>query len=390
MENKIAIIHVVESLDDKYGGPARSVPMISMGLQDLGIINILISVDFDFAKNSVIAKDQRLRWDKVKPSNIAKGYYSAELKWKIKNTVTELRENGFFVIIHLHSIWSFPSVAVFCVCRQIKVPYVISPRSSLQTESLKKNSFIKKIVGFLFINQFICQARFLHVTSDSEYADVRDKFEGLNIFLSENGLDFTEFGLLPTKAEAKESIGVTAEERCILFMSRVNRRKGLDILYESFSKLCENQSNIILLIAGPVDDVHIIDDILFDAKNKGIEASIKYLGMTKGVERLNLFSAADVFVLPTKFENFGMSIAEAFASGLRVITTKMTPWQEAEKLGFCQLVDRDCRSFQVAIEKYLENDISDSTRTDMKNYIVSNYDYRKKAAELVAQYEKLL
>ncbi|MEY8240371.1 MAG: glycosyltransferase [Cycloclasticus sp.] len=380
--SRVAIIHVVESIDDNYGGPARSIPMLCKGLGEEGFHNVVVSVDSSSARNTLL-KLEGIEWLKARPSTIKIGYFSINLQKLLKQKILALQSQNYRVLVHLHSVWSYPSVVVYKVCTSLNIPYILTPRSSLQISSLKKSRLIKTIVGTVFIKKLIANAFIIHVTCKSEEKDFYQNFKHDNLVLIENGLDFSEFHDLPTKEESIEYFSLANKGKCILFLSRLSERKGLDLLYDAFQIIkSSGLSDWQLLIAGPNEDVEIINSIQKKSLEDGISKSVHYVGMLRGRERLMAFSAADLFVLPTKFENFGMSIAESLAAGLPVITTKDTPWEGVTKLGFGCIASRDSSSLVDAIKSQYELGRLESKNTEMLKYVESNYNYRVKAKAL--------
>jgi len=377
-----AIIHVVETIDDTYGGPARSIPMLCAGLKVNDVYSEVISVDKPDASNALLY-EYNIPWLKAKPAKYYPGYYSSELYDLIRERVFSLVDDfgADSVCLQLHSIWSYPSYTVYKICKELELKYIVTPRSSLQLQSLQKKKRLKTILKHLFINSMVNNSFLILVTSACEKDELLVNFSPKNILMLPNGLDFKEFDTLPDKSLSREFFSLNNDSLTLLFFSRVNDRKGLDLLYQAFAALkLEGFKQLKLLIAGPEDDPNILIRIREDALTKGLCSSIFYAGMLKGSDRLKAFSAADIFVLPTKFENFGMSIAEALASNTPVITTKSTPWGLIGELGFGVVIDRDIEKLTDALKKLIEKPI---TNKKMRSFVEANYDYRNQAKSLI-------
>ena len=118
--------------------------------------------------------------------------------------------------------------------------------------------------------------------------------------------------------------------KTILFLSRVHEKKGINFLIEAASILKKELDGYQIVIAGEGDAAYI-DTLKQMTLQVGVQNIISFAGGVYGEEKWNLFRKADVFVLPTFSENFGIAVAEALASGTPVITTKGTPWTDLVK-----------------------------------------------------------
>ena len=110
----------------------------------------------------------------------------------------------------------------------------------------------------------------------------------------------------------------------ISFVGRIHPIKGLDILIKAFSKLLKSNNNIILNIIGP-DENNYLQTLLQIIKNLGCSKNIKFLGLLDRIELLPVLSRSDIFILPSRHENFGISVLEAMAANIPVIVTRYVP-----------------------------------------------------------------
>ncbi|WP_418358573.1 glycosyltransferase [Shewanella basaltis] len=380
-----SVIHVVESISDDYGGPARSIPMMCFGMENCGLKNFVFSVNRDDEKN-ILLDNSNVGWCKSKPGIINKYYFSLDFYFNLKCKIVELINKGEVFYIHVHSVWSFPTLFVFLLCNRYGIEYILTPRSSLQLASISKKRFFKSLLRFLFVDKFVCKATHIHLTSKQEESEFSINFDNNNIINVENGLDFTEFEFLPERLAAKKQFDLPSDSKVLLFLSRINERKGLDLLFDAFCSLkVKGNDNLYLLIAGPDDNSEILKNIYARSVDLGVSKYIKYVGMLVGDARLKAYSAADVFILPTKFENFGMSIAEALASGVPVITTKDTPWSILESNNFGKICTRDAPDIERCITDVLHNTYN---KNEMFDYVKSNFDYNVQSKRILSLISK--
>jgi glycosyltransferase involved in cell wall biosynthesis len=117
-------------------------------------------------------------------------------------------------------------------------------------------------------------------------------------------------------------------KRVLLFLSRIQVKKGCDLLIEAFAKVAEQDPTLHLLMAGP-DQTGWVAELQALAQTHGIAHRISWPGMLQGDMKWGAFYSAEAFVLPSHQENFGIAVAEAMGCGLPVlISDKVNIWRE--------------------------------------------------------------
>ena len=169
----------------------------------------------------------------------------------------------------------------------------------------------------------ICKANYIHATAESEKVNLLKLGYNDKIRVIPNAVDVERIRI-------KESWQRT---KTILFLSRIHEKKGLNFLIEAASALKKELDGYKIVIAGEGDASYIetLKQMVLQAE---VQDVVSFAGGVYEEEKWKLFRKADVFVLPTFSENFGIAVAEALASGTPVITTKGTPWVD--------LVNYDC------------------------------------------------
>tara|TARA_B110000211_G_scaffold234720_1_gene305856 strand:+ start:981 stop:2141 length:1161 start_codon:yes stop_codon:yes gene_type:complete len=316
------VLHIVENLDESYGGPAKSVPFLVSHLNKLGIQNVIFAAKIHDQEQNYLVDDYKLDVRKFSTFGVRKARFCPDLIASLENEVTADS------IIHIHTLWTYPAYAAFQVAKSSGVPLVVSTRGMLYEWSMKQNKLVKKFAMWCFQKALLRRANIIHITESGEEAAVRRL--GINTVptLVPNGIDLNEFASLKDQTEAKADLGLQSDKNYILFMSRIHPKKGLIHLIEAWSSLSKQYTDWDLLIVGPVDDEAYLNEILGVLGNKGLRDKVVLTGMLHGTKRLDAFAASRLFVLPSYTENFGIVICEALAAGLPVITTNGTPWKE--------------------------------------------------------------
>lgn len=310
------VLHVISGISKKSGGPSRSSQGLVAGLCEAGIDAWIHS--FDGAGP----------WVKG-----VRGFRQGE-----SLDAAALKE---FDIVHIHGIWHPRLHDVAKLCRATKVPYVIAPRGMLEPWSLTQKWLKKRIARFLYQDRDLREAAALHATAESEAEQFRKLGFKNHCIVSPNGVNWPE-----RKFERR----VGAGKRRALFVSRMHVKKGVLELVEAWARVMPEGWCCELVYTMNGDDERayeqkIKDRILalgmsYQDKDGNIYSTTTtttsnynfiLIGPLDDEKKWDAYARADLFVLPTYSENFGIVVAEALWANVPVITTKGTPWSDLER-----------------------------------------------------------
>ena len=226
-----------------------------------------------------------------------------------------LNEHSFDVV-HIHGTWT-PILAVASYLANASgIPVVISPHGCLEPWALQHRAWKKKLALALYQKRVFSKASMMVATARQELESIRQLAIGTPIAVIPNGVDIP-----PVCARSQGGGGK------FLFLSRIHPKKGLPDLIAAWSKVRRPGWRVV--IAGPDEDGHL-DELRAQIDAFGLGGDFEFTGLVIGARKEALFSEADVFVLPTYSENFGIAVAEALARGVPVITTTGAPWEDIE------------------------------------------------------------
>ncbi|WP_372776563.1 glycosyltransferase [Mangrovibacterium sp.] len=292
------ILHIIASLDESSGGPARSVPQTCLELAKKGITVKIIAQP---TSNPV----------EIPPTaNLTIGFLTKQELKKYANVL--IREK--YDLIHLQHIWHpFIHIAA-TLCQQLKIPYLITPRGMLEPWIMQRNPWKKKLAMILYQSKDIRKAALLHTTCELEKRNVQSLGFRNPVVVIPNGLNLNEIPAPKSKYGSKK----------LVFLSRIHPKKGLELFLTAWKQA--NIESWTLEIAGD-GDAGYIDQLNEKIKTDDIKRA-KLVGPQYGADKWDFLKDADLFILPTYSENFGIVVAEALAVGIPVITTTGTPWEE--------------------------------------------------------------
>lgn len=231
-------------------------------------------------------------------------------------------------LVHSHGLWSSASRTAYVVSRRLGLAHLISTHGMLAADALRFRQWKKLPVAWWFQDRALAAAECLHVTSGKELHEVREY--GLRNPVAVIPMPVRCEETTPeTEREVSDRIG---DARVVLFLGRLHPVKGLDRLVDAWAGLRTNAPGWRLVIAGP-DEGAYGRELRAKVDAAGLSADVLFFGEADEFQKAALMRRADLFVLPSDFENFGMVVAEALSSGVPVIASTGTPWSNLPRAG---------------------------------------------------------
>lgn len=225
-----------------------------------------------------------------------------------------------FDMIHLHEYRTFQNVVIYHYARKYGVPYVLQAHGSLPRIVAKQR--LKWIYDMFFGHRLLRDASKAIALCQGEAEQYRSMEVPENkIEVIPNGIDLSEYSKLPPKGSFKKKFSIDNNEKIILFLGRIHRIKGVDILIKAFARINRKLENVKLVIVGP-DDGYLYK-VKALAKTLGISDKVAFIGPLHGVNKLEVYVDADFLVVPSLYEIFGIVILEAYACGKPVIASSV-------------------------------------------------------------------
>lgn len=359
------VIHYIPSIDRASGGTTAYMQLLAEKLGQLVELHVV-------SHGSA---------NPVELGNCHVHYISRLLSGSMKREWQALIEEIKPDVVHINCCWMPGCAFAQKWAQQLGVKVVLSPHGMLEPWIMARHYWTRKLPALmLYQKRAVVEADRLHATAESEKQNLMKLGYNNRISVIANGIDVDS-------VEMKHS---WKRNREILFLSRVHVKKGINFLIEAVAALKNELEGYCVKIAGEGEESYV-NELRQLAARLGIGDMVKFTGGVYGDSKWELFRHADVFVLPTHSENFGIVVAEALACGTPVITTKGTPWQELETDGCGWWTEIGTEALIAALRKFLalsDGEIERMGRNGRK-LVEDKYSSRKMAEDMVRMYNEL-
>jgi len=319
---KLRVLHVIPSIAACRGGPSKAVIEMVRALRKIDIDAEIITTNDNGPKLLQVSLQQKQNYLDVPitffrrfspPINAVREFaYSGDLKRWLHANISN------FDLIHVHAVFSYSSTITMAIARKMGVPYLIRPIGQLQHWSLKQANTKKKIYLKLIESKNIENASAAHFTSHAEMQEANQYFNIANGHVIPLGIDTPSDGTSLTKAKLLSRFNLNDSEFNILYLSRLHEKKGLELLLKAFS---ESKHNSALWIAGDGAKPYV-NQLKQYAQKLNISKNCFFLGHVDGENKHALLNHADLFVLSSHSENFGVAVLEAMSAGLTPLVSR--------------------------------------------------------------------
>lgn len=285
-------------------------------------------------------------------------------------------------ILHSNGLWNMPSVYPGWAVRGTRCKLVVAPRGTLATWALRKGWLKKKIFGLLFQNQVLRRADMFHATSEKEYEEIRAAGYRQPVAIVPIGMDLPD--VEPRNARKARN---GEKGRRVVFFGRLHKVKGVDRLVRAWEQVVREGWELV--IAGP--DCGMLEELKSIVSERKLPC-VSFIGEINGPAKYEFLADADIYVLPSDTENFGVTVAESLASGTPVIASQGTPWEGLEREKCGRWVPIGVEPLAAALKEMMA--LGDAERAAMgergREWIRRDFAWEGIGAKMKAAYEWLL
>ena len=374
------ILLVIPSLSSYEGGLVSST------------INFALALAKQRKKVTLICLEDRdsfMMADKLRESNIEVILIKIKVKYRSPMVLFPLinffRKNiKKFDICYIHGLWSFPQLVVAYYARKFKIPYIVTVHGMLNPWALNEKRIKKKIYLTLFEKHNLNRAAAIHALTNTEKQHIlKTVGKKKDVFVIPNGLWLEPSDCLKYVESKKNST--------VLFLGRVHKVKGLDMLIPAFANLNNDYPEWKLVIAGP-DEGGYKKTLVELSKKYKIEDKVQFVGKVHGKQKEELFISSGLFVSPSYSEALSVAAIEALRYSLPLLITKTCNFPEVVKSGAGIEVVPSQDAIQVGLEQLIGLSVGQRKEMGKRGFqlIKEKYSMDIIARQLSNKFERIL
>jgi glycosyltransferase involved in cell wall biosynthesis len=378
------VLHVIPGLEGSAGGVTAAVKGLAIAQQQAGLdVTILATWTAPAPDPATIA---RLESAGVKLRLVGPASGRLVGHPDLARVTAESVTNAD--VVHIAAVWEQVQHEAAAAARAHRVPYVVSPHGMLDPWSLSARSkWMKRAYLLWRLRADLNGAAAIHYTCDVERDLVRPLALKPPAIVEPNGIDLSEFENLPTPDAFRARHPQVGRRPIVLFLSRIDPKKGLDLLVPAFARI---PGDAVLVIAGP-DRVGYRAAVEQLIAKHGVTDRVLFTGMLQGRERVEALAAATIFALPSYQENFGIAVVESLAAGVPVIISdQVNIHADITRAGVGAAVPTQVEPFAAELSRWLSDESLRSTAAARcRPFVCERYDWNRIARHWVDHYRRL-
>lgn len=372
------VLHVVPSYFPavRYGGPVVSHRRLSESLVQAGVTVDIATTDANGREDLSVPTD---RWVEMGGARVRYFHRWPRIDFAFSTSLASYLASSVsdYDLVYVVGTFSFPSLMASAAARAANVPYIVAPLGTIQPWSLSQKRWKKMPYWTLIERRNLEQASAIHVTSEPEADAVKALFPRARIFLSPHGVDTVP------------PIGVERSPRRVVFLGRIHKVKGFDVLIPALSRVAAEMPEVETVVAGPDDagEWARVEKLLESVYPR---PTLRYVGPVNGDDRWAFLSSAAVFVLPSHTENFGVAVIEALACGTPVVVSRNTPWSRVQEAGAGFWVENTPEQVALALLAVLRDPARARTMGAAGRELARTYSWTECAGAMASFYREIV
>ena len=382
------VLHVIPSLSATLGGPTQVALQTVKAIRSQGIDAEIVTTNHDRTKtldvplNCLTDYEGVPVWFLPVTSTLKEYIFSAGLtKWLWQHIPS-------YDLLDNHYLFSYaPTCAAAIACLQ-NIPYTVRTQGQLTPWALKQSQFKKQLYTSIIERHNLCKAAAIHCTTQQEAIDLRNFGINTSTITLPLGVE-PPAPIANSRLKLQKLFQIPSDRQIILFLSRLHPKKRPDLLISAFKVIARNP-RCHLVIAGSGDREYVKYLYSLVAENQ-LSDRITFTGFVTGYKKNILLQGADIFVLPSYSENFGIAVAEAMAAGLPVVVTPEVQISTDIAAADAGIVINSQAELVSAIAQLLK---SESTRSHFSQnaveLAVNKYNWDKIASQLIGHYKEVV
>ncbi len=325
-----------------YGGPPASVLGLCQGLQRAGVDVEVVTTTANGESQLAASPAEGERYGGVPVRYVKAAFPRRFFGARVREPLAAALSRAD--VCHIHGVWNVPEWWASYLARARRLPYVVSPRGMLQPQAVRRGRWRKSVAYRLLERANLRGAALLHATSEQEADALRGLQLGVPIAVVPNGVDLESAQGAPRGYRSR--LGIPSDAFVVLYLGRMHRIKRIDLLADAFDEVRRTHASAHLVLAGH-DEQGLIAGLTRRLSTHS--ASVHVLAAVSGQDKWALLRDADVTVLCSDSESFGMTVVESLAAGVPAVVTRTCPWPEIETRDCGFWVEQNAQAIAAAL-----------------------------------------
>jgi glycosyltransferase involved in cell wall biosynthesis len=382
------ILIIIPYISLVYGGTSRVVREVAQSLGQAGAQVDVVTTDANGSKKLNVPLQTWVQEENYRIQYFPCWHrYSWTLSWSLSHWL--LRHVKEYDIVHTHTLFSPVLNLAHQLCRWRQIPYVMTPHGMLEPWALAHKAWKKQIYYTLLDQRCLQGASAIQVLAPIE----ADQIVGLSIqtpaLIVPNGIHRHDFDPLHGSELFYEQFPTLRDKTLIIFLARIDPKKGLDLLAKAFGIVHRQYPNTHLVVAGP-DSIGFLPTVKTYFDQAECLGAVTFTGMLSGGLKYAALAAAYLYVAPSYSEGFSISVLEGMATGLPCVITTGCNFSEAAIAQAADVVEIDADAITGAILKRLADPAAAKAMGDRaRAWIFSHYTWNKIAGILMQSYQSI-
>ena len=384
------VLHVIPAVAPRYGGPSQAVIEMCLALQRAGVDVELCATDADGNGRLDVELGKPTLYRGVRTHFFRRDRSEA---FKFSRSMDHWLDGSIvgYDIVHIHAVFSHATHAAARACRRHRVPYIVRPLGTLEPWSMQQKRPRKLIAWHLFFRRVLHEAAAVHYTTEQERELTERSLKLSGGIVIPNGVDGE---LLEVQASGKfrGQHGIPADAPFVLTLSRLHPKKGIDLLLNAFIDLkAQNKLAEWHLVVAGDGEANYVERLRRIARGTAAESAVHWVGWLEDAAKFEALAEADLFVLSSFQENFGIGAVESMACGAPVLLSRQVGLaSEVRNAGAGWVANLNGAGLRDGLAEATDNPTELATRGNAARELVrERFTWPRIAAEWTAVYERL-
>ncbi len=313
------VLHIIPSLSPLRGGPVFTLRAMAQALARVGVETHIATTDDHGSIRQAVPLGKPLCRDAVCywyfPRQTRFYTVSWPMTWWLVHNI------GNYDLLHIHALFSYAALPAAFFAKARGVPYIVRPLGTLSNYGMqRRHPWLKQASFRLIETRIIRYAALMHYTSEQEQGEAAELGINKNFVIIPNPVEYSVPKHSELRGQFRSQYSWLSDSTLVLFLSRLDPKKGLDLLLSAFAQARVVHPQLALVIAGS-GEPDFVNRLHMYAKDLGVAAAIVWTGFLADEAKQMVLADADMFVLPSYSENFGNVIVESMSAALPVVVT---------------------------------------------------------------------